>query len=294
MSDQVFAAPAPAEGGAVEEKRKVRRGDRQTRFLAQSVILEEGGSSGLIRFAMVTICVVIVIFIVWSMVTNVDEVAVTSGEVVPTGQVQAIQHLEGGIIKEILIQEGQMIEKEQVLLRLDPTAALTEMQKLEARRAGLEIRSERLRAIGISGVPDWSKVGNRFPKMIKDQQRIYEGSLEAIASRQETIRKQIEQRKSDLRMMDEKEETLSRSAEIFQEELLVREKLFTEGLASKISYLDAKRQLNTARGELANLISDRARAKDAVKESQSRLAEIETDFREKALAELSESANELI
>ncbi len=90
MSDQVFAAPAPAEGGAVEEKRKVRRGDRQTRFLAQSVILEEGGSSGLIRFAMVTICVVIVIFIVWSMVTNVDEVAVTSGEVVPTGQVQAI------------------------------------------------------------------------------------------------------------------------------------------------------------------------------------------------------------
>ena len=178
---------------------------------------------------MVTICVVIVIFIVWSMVTNVDEVAVTSGEVVPTGQVQAIQHLEGGIIKETLIQEGQMIEKGQVLLRLDPTAALTELQKLEARRAGLEIRSERLRAIGISGVPDWSKVGNRFPNMIKDQQRIYEGALEAIASRQETIGKQIEQRKSDLRMMDEKEETLSRSAEIFQEELLVREKLFTEG-----------------------------------------------------------------
>ncbi len=292
MSDQVFAAPAATNGD--ENKRKVRRGDRQTRFLAQSVILEEGGSSGLIRWAMLTICVVICIFIGWSMVTNVDEVAVTSGEVVPSGQVQAIQHLEGGIIRDILMEEGQLVEKDQTLIRLDPTAALTEMQKLEARRAGLEIRSERLRAIGISGVPDWSKVGNRFPNMIKDQQRIYEGSLEAFFSRQETIRKQIEQKKAELMLLNEREETLTRQADIFQEELLVREKLYTEGLTSKIAYLDAKRQLNTARGDLANLISERERANEALKEAESRLAEIETDFREQALAELSESANELI
>ena len=58
-----------------EPPRKVRRGDRQTRFLAQSVVLEEAGSSGLIRIAMVTIVVVICAFLVWSAVTNVDEVA---------------------------------------------------------------------------------------------------------------------------------------------------------------------------------------------------------------------------
>ena len=84
---------------APEQNRKVRRGDRQTRFLAQSVILEEGGSSGMIRAAMIAICLTIIAFIGWSTITNVDEVAVTSGEVIPSGQVQAIQHLEGGIIK---------------------------------------------------------------------------------------------------------------------------------------------------------------------------------------------------
>jgi len=277
-----------------DRRRKVRRGARQTRFLAQSVILEEGGSSGLIRGAMVTICVVICLFVVWSMVTNVDEVAVTSGEVIPSGQLQAIQHLEGGIVKQILIEEGQLVEKGQVMVRLDETAAITELQKLEARRAGLEIRSERLRAIGTGGVPDWSKVGNRYPNMIRDQQRIYEGSLEAFFSRQETIRKQIEQRRAELELLVEREQTLIRSAEIFADELEVREKLYAEGLTSKLAYLDAKRQLNTARGELSDLLSERERASEAIKESQSRLDEIETEAREQALAELSESANELI
>ena len=84
-------------------RKKLRRGDRQTRFLAQSVILEEGGSSGLVRAAMLTICIVIVLFLGWSMVTNVDEVAVSSGEVIPSGQVQALQHLEGCIVKQFLI-----------------------------------------------------------------------------------------------------------------------------------------------------------------------------------------------
>jgi HlyD family secretion protein/adhesin transport system membrane fusion protein len=277
-----------------DRRKKLRRGDRQTRYLAQSVILEEGGSSGLVRGAMLTICIVILLFLGWSMVTNVDEVAVTSGEVIPSGQVQALQHLEGGIVRQILLEEGQVVEQGQVLITLDETAAVTELQKLEARRAGLEIRSERLRALGIGGVPDWSKVGSRYPNMINDQQRIYEGSLEAFFSRQETIRKQIEQRRADLELLDEREQTLTRTAEIFAEELEVREKLYKEGLASKISYLDAKRSMNTARGELADLVSERERATQAIKESQSRLDEIETDFREQALAELSESANELI
>lgn len=277
-----------------DRRKKLRRGDRQTRFLAQSVILEEGGSSGLVRGAMLTICIVIMLFLGWSMVTNVDEVAVTSGEVIPSGQVQALQHLEGGIVRQILLEEGQVVEKGQVLITLDETAAVTELQKLEARRAGLEIRSERLRALGTGGVPDWSKVGSRYPNMINDQQRIYEGSLEAFFSRQETIRKQIEQRRADLELLDEREQTLTRTAEIFAEELEVREKLYKDGLTSKISYLDAKRSMNTARGELADLVSERERATQAIKESQSRLDEIETEFREQALAELSESANELI
>lgn len=94
MSETALTAQTP------EEPRKVKRGDRQTRFLAQSVILEEAGSSGLIRAAMLAISAVVCAFLVWAGFTNVDEVAVTSGEIVPTGQIQTIQHLEGGSFRK--------------------------------------------------------------------------------------------------------------------------------------------------------------------------------------------------
>ncbi len=84
----------------------IRIGDRQTRYLAQSVVLEEAGNAGLVRLALYTVSAVVALFIVWSAVTRVDEVAATTGEVVPSGQVQVVQHLEGGIIARILVKDG--------------------------------------------------------------------------------------------------------------------------------------------------------------------------------------------
>ena len=73
-------------------------GSRQTRYLAQSVVLEEAGSSTLIRAGMVTVGLVIIAFVFWSYITEVDEVSISFGEVIPSSKIQTIQHLEGGIV----------------------------------------------------------------------------------------------------------------------------------------------------------------------------------------------------
>lgn len=276
-----------------EPARKVRRGDRQTRFLAQSVILEEAGSSGLIRIAMVTIAVVICAFLVWSAITNVDEVAIASGEVVPTGQVQSIQHLEGGIISEILVAEGEEVQKEQVLIRLDPSAAAAELNQMKARRAGLELQRERLRALGAGEQPDFSFAGPEYRRLIDDQISIYESAVDANENRRKVIVTQIEQRKQELVLLEEQEETLSRTADIRLDEYEMREELFRRGLTTKITYLDAKRALNDTRGELANLIVERQRNQESLLEQETRLDELDTDAREQALAEMGSVTNEL-
>ncbi len=287
------ATPAADAGGDADAPRKIRRGDRQTRFLAQSVILEEAGSSGLIRVAMVTISLVICAFLVWSAVTNVDEVAVTSGEVVPAGQVQAIQHLEGGIVRDILIQEGELVEKGKVLMRLDPTSALAELDQMQARRIGLTLQAERLRALGTGREPVFNLEDDRYENMMDDQRTIYESQIEAAENRRETTLKQIDQKRSELEVFGEQEETLARNADILEEELLLRESLFQQGLTSKVVYLDIKREVNKARGDLAKLVTDRQRAAEALAEVRSRLAELETDAREQALAQLGEVTGEL-
>ncbi len=283
-------APKTSEADALP---KIRRGDRQTRFLAQSVILEEAGSSGLVRIAMVTIPLVICAFLVWAGVTNVDEVAVTSGEVVPAGQVQAIQHLEGGIVIDILVQEGELVEKGKVLMRLDPTAPLGELDQMEARRVGLVLQAERLRALGTGREPVFPIVDDQFQAMVDDQIAIFESQMEAAENRRKTINDQIAQKRSELEVFEEQEQTLARNADILEEELLLREKLYQQGLTSKVVYLDIKREVNKARGDLSKLVTDRQRSVEALAEVRSRLAELETDAREQALAQLGTVTSEL-
>lgn len=293
MSDEMTNYEAGPIGGSRESRKVIKRGDRQTRFLSQSVVLEEAGSSGLIRIGMVTISVVICAFLGWAAITDVDEVAVTSGEVLPTGQIQSIQHLEGGIIAEINIKEGEVVEKNQVLIRIDPAEAASELQLMKVRRAALEVQSERLRAIGSGREPDFSFVKDAYQSLVDDQLTIYKAQSEANENRRRILINQIEQRKSDLKLIDKREDTLSRNADLLLEEFLLREDLFKKGLATKIIYLDVKRQLNNVRGDLGNLLSERELTTETLIESRNKLSELGTNGKEQALSEMGVITSEL-
>ncbi len=77
---------------------------------------------------------------------KIKETTNAMGEVVPTGSVHVIQHFEGGIISGIMVAEGDLVERGQVLVRLDPTPVLADLEASSIRRIGLELKAERLRA----------------------------------------------------------------------------------------------------------------------------------------------------
>ena len=272
---------------------KIRRGDRQTRYLAQSVILEEAGSSGLIRMAMISIVLVICAFLIWAQITDVDEVAVTSGELIPTGQVQSIQHLEGGIISKILIKEGEVVDAGQVLIRLDPSGALTEFNQMKSRQAGLGLQAERFRALGMNREPDFSFAGEEYKNMVDDQYTIYQSQISAALNRREVLLAQIEQKKQELALFDERETTLSKSESFLLEELTLRETLYKKGLSSKIVFLSIQRQVNDVRGDLSNLAIERRRTQEILIEAENKLLELETNAKEQALTQMGSITNEL-
>ena len=125
---------------------RIRRASRQARYMAQSITLEESGVSQFVRLMMMAACLVVVVFVGWAAVTKVDEVAVAHGEVVPSGSVRVVQHLEGGIIADILVEEGMLVEAGGALMRLESTGAASDLDQLRARRADLRLRAERFRA----------------------------------------------------------------------------------------------------------------------------------------------------
>lgn len=268
-------------------------GSRQTRYLAQSVVLEEAGSSSLIRAGMMTVGIVIIAFILWSYVTEVDEVSVSFGEVVPSSQVQTIQHLEGGIVSEILVREGQIVEAGDVLLRLDPAAAYSERAQMQARRASLLLKAERLRAVGLGREPDFSIVSKEYATLIKDQQSIYDVQTSAQQSNRQVLINQIEQTRTELDVFDEQVSTMRQQVSIVEDELKMREDLYKRGLSSKVVYLGLKREANQARGEVNKLVQQRLKALEAHEEAKSRLAQDIAQSKEQALQEMGTVTSEL-
>lgn len=276
---------AIAEGGGVKLP-KVRRGSRQTRYLAQSVILEEAGSSGLIRVAMLTIALVVLGFLAWAAITDVDEVAVTTGEVLPVGKLQNIQHLEGGVISEILVKDGEVVESGQVLVRLDQAAADAELQQMKARRASLALQAERLRAQAQNRAPDFSRVPAQYAGLVEDQMEIYNTSVAAQEDRRKVLRDQIVQKETEAGLFVEQIATLRNHIALLEEEQKMRKTLFEQGLSSKVLLLNVQRELNRAKGDIQNAAGERETALKALDEVESRLAELDSNAREQALNEM--------
>jgi adhesin transport system membrane fusion protein len=91
-------------------------------------------------------CCIIVVVCYWAYVSKIAVVSVAEGEVIPSGQIKTIQHLEGGIIKEILVQEGQRVKKDEKIMILESTSSQVDVNEVQTRIDLLTIKTIRLKA----------------------------------------------------------------------------------------------------------------------------------------------------
>jgi multidrug efflux pump subunit AcrA (membrane-fusion protein) len=123
-----------------EARAKVR--EEQLQFLRQSARLEESATPYVVRGAMTTLSVLIFAFIGWAAIVEIEEIAQTQGEVVPSGFTQIVQHYDGGFVKEILVREGTKVFAGDVLLRLDGAGAQQDLNKARIEFEGLQRAAE--------------------------------------------------------------------------------------------------------------------------------------------------------
>ena len=139
---------------------------RQMRHLSQSAILEEVGPPRLVRVILFLLSLSVFGFIGWAAVTELEETTKASGEVVPSGSVLSVQHLEGGIIQKIFVRDGDIVNAGDTLVRLNPTSARAQLDETEARSVSLELRLERLLAFAEGRAPDFSSAPARFATLV--------------------------------------------------------------------------------------------------------------------------------
>ena len=192
----------------------MRLGSKESEHLAKSILLEESGSPFVIRSVIWFSVVIIGLFLAWAYVTKIDEVAIAPGETVPTGQVQKVQHVTGGIITEILIEEGQSVSRGMHVMRLDSLAARSELEQTEAQLRILNDTKRRLEAFASDDTPDYSALKDSGGESARQQLRIFYQSLEVKRANRSVIEQQIEQHRADLEELTFQKKSLQKQVNL--------------------------------------------------------------------------------
>lgn len=266
---------------------------RQMRHLSQSAILEEVGPPRLVRVLLVLLSLSVFGFIGWAAVTELKETTKASGEVVPTGSVLAIQHLEGGIIARIFVREGDIVNAGDTLVRLNPTAARAQLEETEARAASLEIRRERLLAFAEGRDPDFSAAPARFSELVDGERAILRQQFDALDQEASVLEAQARQRRSELAVLGSQVVKLSDRIRNLRTQKDMRERLAEKGLVSKLVFLQTLEQYQTAVGELAEIRGKMVSAESAIDEAGNKIGQLQSQRRNEALEETGRVAADL-
>jgi len=272
---------------------RFRRSRRMARYLSHAVLLEEGGISVFVRSAMVMLSVGFLALIAWSATTEIKETAITFGQVMPTSAVNKIQHLEGGIIEQIMVRDGDLVEQGQVLIRLKADGAQAELSQTETRLGNLQLEAERYRALAEGREPDFTTLMVQYPELAQNQDEIYRIQTELDANQSEILQVQIKERNAELAQLSEQEATLRKSVDLLSQEVTMRRSLYEQGLNSKVLFLNIQRELNEAQGNLSGVIAEKARARETIAEANLRLNELDKSQREEAITELGRLGGEI-
>ena len=265
--------------------RKNRDKTEQLRILSQSAMLEEARTPYLIRTTMLIICLAFFIFVAWSAFTKIKEMARTTGEIIPSSYVQSIQHLEGGIVAEILVRDDESVKKGQVLIRLKGENVKADYKRVQAKIHFLRLKQARLRAF-LSG--DREKFDHISKKISTDsiQEDLLVSMLAGLKRQQEILRQQLSQKKEQKRLLEEELQTAKKALKIAQTAFKTQEKLYREHLVAETNYLAVVREVNQQQGQVNQLKIKINQAEEAIGEYEWRLQSLEAETRNRALEKL--------
>lgn len=260
----------------------------QLRYLSQTALIEETVAPHVVRTTLMIISTIIILLVIWSSLTYVNEIAITEGEVLPSKHIQAIQHLEGGIVSEINVSEGELVEKGQILIKLDGSGLKKDLEGLKAKKLSLQYQSLRLKSFINQTIPTFNEIPaeDRNKQMEDKQLKAFESMIKAKESERKVIEEQIAQKEDFLKNLKGKYETLAENIKLVSEERDLKKQLTDKGRLSKFNFLDIQKQLNQIQGEINSIESDISQAKNSIEEYQNRLESLNAKAIDEAYQEL--------
>ena len=234
--------------------------------------------------------VAIFIFFIWAYFAQIDEIARGNGEIIPSGENQMIQNLEGGIVEDILVKEGQSVKKGQILIKINNEKSKSSFSSNSIKADSLEAKIIRLRAeaAGKKFIVD-PEIKKRIPTYIENEKSLYMTNLQQLNSRLNSLREKLKQKKQELSEAQTNLAHLKESSRMIAREVKMTKPMVLKGVRSKIDFLKLQREANEIEGKYSTTKKSVPRLRSAIKEVKSTINETTLEFQSDAKEKLNET-----
>lgn len=244
---------------------------------------------------LISVCigVLLLIFLIWAAFTQLDEVTRGMGQVIPSQRVQVIQNLEGGILEEILVQENQIVEKGDVLVRIDNSMAASQFRDVAGKAREFQAAVARLEAEGEGKAFVLPENLKGDPQIAGDQEAIYRARQQQIQSELGVLQSQHQQKQQEISEMQSRLAQLERDIELTRQQRDIAKPLAEQGVYPRVDYLARERELANLQGDIDALRLGIPRARSAAEEIRRRMGQRQAEYRAQSLDELNRRRVEL-
>ena len=234
------------------------------------------------------------LFLAWANFAMIDELARGDGEIIPSGENQMIQNLEGGIVEAILVKEGDSVNLNQILIKIDNQKSKSSYSSSNVKAYALEAKIIRLTAesTGKEFLPP-KELEKKIPGVLGNEKALYHINKQQQYSKTSASKNQLLQKKQELSEAKSKQNSLKSTLEIITKEVRMTRPMVAKGVKSKIDFLKLKRELNDIEERYNAIKLSIPRLRYAIKEVSNNIAETKLLFQSDAKLKLNEAMTEL-
>ena len=190
------------------------------------------------RAMLYTVVSVVVLLFLWSAFAEIDEVTRGQGQVIPSRQVQVMQSLDGGVVTEIHVTEGEVVERGQLLVRLDATRFVSSLRESQAELLALQPKAQRLKAVADdSEFEPAPELLDSAPELVEQERALFLSSREELSALKAIAGQQLIQRQQELVEITSRNEEATKAYQLANRELVVTRPLMTSGAVSEVELL---------------------------------------------------------
>lgn len=255
---------------------------------------EDSGATRTARLFLWLTAILMFLFLVWAAVGRLDIVSTASGEVIPSTKVKSVQHLEGGIISEIKVREGDIVTAGQPLVVLEEIFQGASVEELEVRMVSLtaEVAMHIALAEGLDDLVFPEGFQAQHPELVDQTLDLFKTKLRRIRGELSALKESVIQRQQDITEIEARLRNNSNSLKIIKDQVSLSAELLKDNLTTEFQHLGYLREQSNLLNRIDQDKAALPRAVSSLAEARQKLDSTETEFREQAKQDLRKARRE--